>query len=90
MKYYIDVASNTLEVFDALVSEDSGFYTCLAWNTVGTDQHTVLVQVTDTTSNYNPRVCMYVCAFVCMCNYVHMYCMYMHVCMCMCMYVCAS
>lgn len=42
--------TNTLEVFNTSLSEDSGFYTCVARNTVGTDQHTILVQITDVTS----------------------------------------
>ena len=46
----IDAETMTLQVFNTTV-EDAGFYTCLAWNQVGTDQHTVLVQVnTDSTS----------------------------------------
>ena len=47
---FIDPTTDMLWVFNTLESEDSGFYTCLAWNAVGTDQHTVLVQVTDITS----------------------------------------
>ena len=37
--------TSTLEVLNTMVSEDTGLYTCLAWNQVGSDQHTVLVQV---------------------------------------------
>ena len=33
-------------MFNATI-ENSGFYTCLAWNDVGSDQHTVTVTVID-------------------------------------------
>lgn len=43
----IDPETNTLLVLNTLVSEDTGFYSCLAWNQVGSDQHTSLVRVVE-------------------------------------------
>ncbi len=50
----IDRETNTLQILNTMVSEDSGLYTCLAWNQVGTDQHTVAVQVVDVRGEPSP------------------------------------
>ena len=44
---FIDPDTFSLEIVNTSVSEDAGFYTCVAWSDVGSDQHTVLVQITD-------------------------------------------
>lgn len=49
-RHFIDPDTNMLEIVNTSVSEDSGFYTCVAWSDVGSDQHAVLVQITDITS----------------------------------------
>lgn len=51
-RHFVDPDAGTLDVFNTSVLEDSGFYTCLVWNEVGTAQHTVQVQITDIRSEH--------------------------------------
>lgn len=48
-RHFINPDTFSLEVVNTSVSEDAGFYTCVAWSDIGSDQHTVLVQITDVT-----------------------------------------
>lgn len=52
---HTELLTNSLIVLNPLVEEDTGFYTCHAWNDAGIDQETAWVEVVGVRSKSRAR-----------------------------------